>query len=139
MKVAELRGTGVCSGRLWAYKGMGLLLRIRLPPRSTRTDTRLPYTTLFRSAVDWHLSRSPRDSELGFRIAPSDCRARLLRARHCRSEEHTSELKCLMSISHAVLCLKKKTTIPSLQHVNLHILNQPLPPSHVCDRQRLPT
>src|SRR3546814_8897379 len=90
MKVAELRGTGVCSGRLWAYKGMGLLLRIRLPPRSTRTDTRLPYTTLFRSAVDWHLSRSPRDSELGFRIAPSDCRARLLRARHCSASASTN-------------------------------------------------
>src|SRR3546814_1021267 len=67
---------------------------IRRPPRSTRTDTLFPYTTLFRSA------RYVRPS--GGR--DSGCWARPRR----RSEEHTSELQSLMRISYAVFCLKKK-------------------------------
>src|SRR3546814_10916046 len=80
---------------------------IRRPPRSTRTDTLFPYTTLFRS-------RRP-DSELGSQTRPSDHEDRspasgqLHRSR--RSEEHTSELQSLMRISYAVFCLKKKKTI----------------------------
>src|SRR3546814_2186433 len=80
---------------------------IRRPPRSTRTDTLFPYTTLFRS----HLSvRAP--SAAGTAVAGtlwtfSWLGARVFRCPH-RSEEHTSELQSLMRISYAVFCLKKK-------------------------------
>src|SRR3546814_4999838 len=107
---------------------------IRRPPRSTRTDTLFPYTTLFRSIVGGNLFVSTnigsdsestieqtygRDAETGV-----------------RSEEHTSELQSLMRISYAVFCLKKKknkkekntktarqhdmTTIEHLESVYLH-------------------
>src|SRR3546814_6117866 len=75
-------------------------LMIRRPPRSTRTDTLFPYTTLFRSgasildhAVDRHLLAGTYPQA----VAHGD-----------RSEEHTSELQSLMRISYAVFCLKKK-------------------------------
>src|SRR3546814_4871003 len=80
---------------------------IRRPPRSTRTDTLFPYTTLFRSGVRairpshaseatiWHDNRDV-GSRSGFIASIS------------RSEEHTSELQSLMRISYAVFCLKKK-------------------------------
>src|SRR3546814_10747905 len=98
---------------------------IRRPPRSTRTDTLFPYTTLVRSArppgflccsapsprgrgskiqgalmiaIDWGTS--------SLRGARLDARGRVLEER--RSEEHTSELQSLMRISYAVFCLKKK-------------------------------
>src|SRR3546814_6850404 len=77
---------------------------IRRPPRSTRTDTLFPYTTLFRSDV----VRAIRDD------APFSINGREVVARHLdseigqRSEEHTSELQSLMRISYAVFCLKKK-------------------------------
>src|SRR3546814_4764186 len=89
------------------------------PPRSTRTDTLFPYTTLFRSrafseaplANTTCTSRSgPRKT--GIASAPSlvsaanwATAASIVR----RSEEHTSELQSLMRISYAVFCLKKKT------------------------------
>src|SRR3546814_17020129 len=105
-------------------------LMIRRPPRSTRTDTLVPYTTLFRSVV-----AVPRRFALSGSVAPLvlrpvdvgsmlDCddidavvfaiyavddpvvaAARAVQ----RSEEHTSELQSLMRISYAVFCLKKKT------------------------------
>src|SRR3546814_4750538 len=73
---------------------------IRRPPRSTRTDTLFPYTTLFRS-----LRQSPWTS------SSPDFSHQTKRAtfrRRSRSEEHTSELQSLMRISYAVFCLKKK-------------------------------
>src|SRR3546814_14095819 len=73
-------------------------LMIRRPPRSTRTDTLFPYTTLFRS---WAVA-----SGTGWR--PGAGRPRGPRPGP-RSEEHTSELQSLMRISYAVFCLKKKT------------------------------
>src|SRR3546814_6099454 len=73
---------------------------IRRPPRSTRTDTLFPYTTLFRSAM--------RRSMRGWRRRPPT--SSRPRARCSRSEEHTSELQSLMRISYAVFCLKKKKT-----------------------------
>src|SRR3546814_5771987 len=93
---------------------------IRRPPRSTRTDTLFPYTTLFRS----HLGRREAPAHeaalagvLG--VAHRDDRHRHLNlGAHAvsrrigvlvRSEEHTSELQSLMRISYAVFCLKKKT------------------------------
>src|SRR3546814_2885507 len=74
---------------------------IRRPPRSTRTDTLFPYTTLFRSCA------RPRRPAAGARPLPPPS---LPPSRHrsARSEEHTSELQSLMRISYAVFCLKKK-------------------------------
>src|SRR3546814_10886433 len=81
---------------------------IRRPPRSTRTDTLFPYTTLFRSV---HAARRGRrrlalDRSDSRRLARQGRRAEGLH----RSEEHTSELQSLMRISYAVFCLKKKIT-----------------------------
>src|SRR3546814_3526100 len=80
---------------------------IRRPPRSTRTDTLFPYTTLFRSAARHELTRDAHTRQSRFRHAlgfgcPADT------AGSVRSEEHTSELQSLMRISYAVFCLKKK-------------------------------
>src|SRR3546814_14741643 len=99
-------------------------LRIRRPPRSTRTDTLFPYTTLFRSdagvAGFEHLDvklRGHRMQGVGVeargeavhRLAPGPERVfRVGLALGHRSEEHTSELQSLMRISYAVFCLKKK-------------------------------
>src|SRR3546814_9781514 len=111
---------------------------IRRPPRSTRTDTLCPYTTLFRS--EWGsveaFSGPEGDPPIAVRFAAEARRARQPRSRRrnargrlphrsaealvqpraerstpdaCpRSEEHTSELQSLMRISYAVFCLKKK-------------------------------
>src|SRR3546814_8934517 len=71
---------------------------IRRPPRSTRTDTLFPYTTLFRSRRVV--------AEAGVvEVAAHDYDAS---GKPVRSEEHTSELQSLMRISYAVFCLKKK-------------------------------
>src|SRR3546814_5789807 len=70
---------------------------IRRPPRSTRTDTLFPYTTLFRSCPNVDATR--------VRLAQAFQAAGIAPA---RSEEHTSELQSLMRISYAVFCLKKK-------------------------------
>src|SRR3546814_9174331 len=112
---------------------------IRRPPRSTRTDTLFPYTTLFRSLARRHdlvdrveeffLRRILAGDELQIvdqqqigGAQPGLERKGIARAqrlhefeheafgRHARSEEHTSELQSLMRISYAVFCLKKKTT-----------------------------
>src|SRR3546814_4303558 len=71
---------------------------IRPPPRSTRTDTLFPYTTLFRSKDSW-VVRS---------IAVWSATSCIFSRAVNRSEEHTSELQSLMRISYAVFCLKKK-------------------------------
>src|SRR3546814_5400883 len=95
---------------------------MRRPPRSTRTDTLFPYTTLFRSR-----DRYPGEDRAPRRVRPLLHRALVSRSRSqntaphglrragrsgsllMRSEEHTSELQSLMRISYAVFCLKKKT------------------------------
>src|SRR3546814_5186072 len=117
----------------------------RQPPRSTRTDTLLPYTTLFRSwygenkehttgeTAVWHWGvRCYSSSDLynwhdeGLIIEPVlDDESSLLHptksvdrphiVRHPRSEEHTSELQSLMRISSAVFCLKKQKAEPQSQ------------------------
>src|SRR3546814_13760044 len=80
-------------------------LMIRRPPRSTRTDTLFPYTTLFRSLIEGGNSAIP----TGRFGAPFRFRnAGVPPAGIDRSEEHTSELQSLMRISYAVFCLKKK-------------------------------
>src|SRR5213076_3652025 len=72
-------------------------LMIRRPPRSTRLVTLFPYTTLFRSPLG-----NPADAARHL--------ARTVEIREGRSEEHTSELQSLPTISYAVFCLKKKKT-----------------------------
>src|SRR3546814_12338226 len=105
-------------------------LMIRRPPRSTRTDTLFPYTTLFRSHRTCNGSRYgiqenstldhgqhtsgqnlPDDHGMGGgnRSGMHRFRLRNRRSGGLRSEEHTSELQSLMRISYAVFCLKKKT------------------------------
>src|SRR3546814_9449759 len=87
-------------------------LMIRRPPRSTRTDTLFPYTTLFRSVRAGTGATRRRIPDIGRRCCgrgtqQSDARPFYLPALS-RSEEHTSELQSLMRISYAVFCLKKK-------------------------------
>src|SRR3546814_17696726 len=92
-------------------------LMIRRPPRSTRTDTLFPYTTLFRS----QRRRPNRKAQDRRSASPHGYGAKgttrcytgpleHAKAGASRSEEHTSELQSLMRISYAVFCLKKKTT-----------------------------
>src|SRR3546814_17103134 len=89
-------------------------LMIRRPPRSTRTDTLLPYTTLFRSIIRQadviHLQERSVLYVIVAVILVIDKRGiEYVRSRVVdRSEEHTSELQSLMRISYAVFCLKKK-------------------------------
>src|SRR3546814_4449888 len=85
---------------------------IRRPPRSTRTDTLFPYTTLFRSPrsqshvrlVHSADERPPAEGSAGGDGAP------VFLAPETRSDEHTSELQSLMRISYAVFCLKKNNS-----------------------------
>src|SRR3546814_9751175 len=102
---------------------------IRRPPRSTRTDTLFPYTTLFRSIQDG----SPGCCICSNGCRPSKCGKKLglsFRNGSCRSgdqhyglnsgdrsEEHTSELQSLMRISYAVFCLKKKKNNINIENV----------------------
>src|SRR3546814_8891998 len=89
---------------------------IRLPPRSTRTDTLFPYTTLFRSPLfpeDLEPRVEPIPGGLGLTVEPALVVVAVGgdgvgREGLHRSEEHTSELQSLMRISYAVFCLKKK-------------------------------
>src|SRR3546814_6324418 len=106
---------------------------IRRTPRSTRTDTLFPYTTLFRSIVASALSvahaqtapaEAPTQSALPASNIDNTAMAGEIvvtarRREESRSEEHTSELQSLMRISYAVFCLKKKITthtIKIIQH-----------------------
>src|SRR3546814_10766877 len=97
---------------------------IRRPPRSTRTDTLFPYTTLFRSiqyvreniGTFFHCSGTARIGTDDLAVVDPQLRVRGLEGvwiadasvMPSRSEEHTSELQSLMRISYAVFCLKKK-------------------------------
>src|SRR3546814_10515234 len=121
---------------------------IRRPPRSTRTDTLFPYTTLFRSPdlqrfmcryaatapqrrplpqAEPHSHAPPRPASDRDRTGPSrhvhpapePIRACSRTVPPGRSEEHTSELQSLMRISYAVFCLKKKNKHLNLQKTNL--------------------
>src|SRR3546814_10448412 len=115
---------------------------IRRPPSSTRTDTLVPYTTLFRSftsgttgvpkaTVQFHrdllipadgfsasaLEPSPEDrfcssAPIGFTFGLG-----------ARSEEHTSELQSLMRISYAVFCLKKQKSKYSAEQVHRYLIS----------------
>src|SRR3546814_7546593 len=93
---------------------------IRRPPRSTRTDTLFPYTTLFRSSSStaFLLGSSRQSSRRSTNIGRITSRylPRTKTSRRQRSEEHTSELQSLMRISYAVFCLKKKTQYQHTTH-----------------------
>src|SRR3546814_10500505 len=102
---------------------------IRRPPRSTRTDTLFPYTTLFRSdSVALHVNGEDievvkvppahTDGDRFIHFAGADV-IHVGDVFRTRSEEHTSELQSLMRISYAVFCLKKKT---SPQHSSYYTL-----------------
>src|SRR3546814_5241801 len=111
---------------------------IRRPPRSTRTDTLFPYTTLFRSRsvgggagqparlLALELEQRPsRVEHVGAGADPYQLAAVDHRQVVDRSEEHTSELQSLMRISYAVFCLKKKTPKTTnlycvLQHISVY-------------------
>src|SRR3546814_4275798 len=111
----------------------------RRPPRSTRTDTLFPYTTLFRSTQPLHSAQTPSNTTMassaagsaGFGVlkpalvadqSPAQRqrgfdleRVAPFRLALARSEEHTSELQSLMRISYAVFCLKKKNKKNKIQ------------------------
>src|SRR3546814_6212592 len=90
-------------------------LMIRRPPRSTRTDTLFPYTTLFRSPRSTKWWQGQQWTSTGpNRSGP-----------FARSEEHTSELQSLMRISYAVFCLKKKNKKESYVDTDKHAPVQP--------------
>src|SRR3546814_5111279 len=106
-------------------------LMIRRPPRSTRTYTLFPYTTLFRSTpteacadmpTSWNtyviyvpddLVDEWKDGVIQLKLVNGNAAMRFARV---RSEEHTSELQSLMRISYAVFCLKKKKNNKNEQH-----------------------
>src|SRR3546814_4680960 len=87
---------------------------IRRPPRSTRTYTLFPYTTLFRSSVREYCAYIARNLDM-LRVEDGNVMASVLDGigdpLATRSEEHTSELQPLMRISYAVFCLKIKTCL----------------------------
>src|SRR3546814_5708184 len=109
-------------------------LMIRRPPRSTRTDTLFPYTTLFRSSsrsggraaapktpmppafdtattTSRQCEKASSGNSMSSRVQMGDCMT-------VRSEEHTSELQSLMRISYAVFCLKKKRQYINTPHIS---------------------
>src|SRR3546814_9273552 len=101
----------------WSQSLGFYILMSRRPPRSTRTDTLFPYTTLCRSMRIAHphqLASHPIQRLVPRHLHENVVAPRAVRARPAlqpRSEEHTSELQSLMRISYAVFCLKKITQI----------------------------
>src|SRR3546814_1415974 len=87
---------------------MLFFLMIRRPPRSTRTDTLFPYTTLFRSRSSGFVSIEFNVETLSVGPQPTLLERRQGSVLLMRSEEHTSELQSLMRTSYAAFCLKKK-------------------------------
>src|SRR3546814_5257472 len=103
---------------------------IRRPPRSTRTDTLFPYTTLFLSRPPHRMTHRRRQvlAEIADAVANGEHITLASLARRCglhsynvafRTEEHTSELQSLMSISYAVFCLKQ-TNYHLTQHTQIN-------------------
>src|SRR3546814_3492249 len=104
---------------------------IRRPPRSTRTDTLFPYTTLFRSAQSYRALTSSGSypgwpSKLGLQARCLGAERGLGICFCLRSEEHTSELQSLMRISYAVFCLKKKKILTiTFQYIRFKFFRSP--------------
>src|SRR3546814_4445725 len=128
------------------FRSVLFFLMIRRPPRSTRTDTLFPYTTLFRSsrrknhclirAPLWKIRRHcPYNSQHARQHWPwhygDVCQCQCVGSATTRSEEHTSELQSLMRISYAVFCLKKQrrgstkentTSLQSMMSIRITIM-----------------
>src|SRR3546814_8832827 len=103
---------------------------IRRPPRSTRTDTLFPYTTLFRSRRSSSRARKgPSAQHVEFiHIEPAPLLTDPSIEMQRRSEEHTSELQSLMRSSYAVFCLKKKkkkSQIIDINNINNILIQSP--------------
>src|SRR3546814_20910752 len=127
---------------IWLYRDVFccFFLMIRRPPRSTRTDTLFPYTTLFRSIVDrikdMYISGGenvyPAEVEIVIYKFPGVLECAVLGVPDEkwgeRSEEHTSELQSLMRISYAVFCLKKKQKKKKLTYIT---------PAKLCNKSLL--
>src|SRR3546814_6284801 len=119
-------------------------LMIRRPPRSTRTDTLFPYTTLFRSHSELRApglsacrqrSRAAATPGHPARTGPRRPRSQAqggAALHRPRSEEHTSELQSLMRISYAVFCLKKKKT--QKKNIRQKQYNNNKPPTHAIQK-----
>src|SRR3546814_11082622 len=105
---------------IYLFFSFFFFLMIRRPPRSTRTDTLFPYTTLFRSLLAPLSNRRRLSPGLGPHSHKA-ARRSTGKDRDRRSEEHTSELQSLMRISYAVFCLKKKKINKKKIHYNKHI------------------
>src|SRR3546814_10501233 len=104
---------------LFIYLFLSLLfffLMIRRPPRSTRTDTLFPYTTLFRFDTTAPIPHVASNRPFQHLMVAQDTGTAIL-----RSEEQTSELQSLMRISYAVFCLKKKKR-KTIQHNNIQCI-----------------
>src|SRR3546814_20940539 len=113
-----------CELHIYSSRFAPCVLRMRRPPRSTRTDSLCPYSTLFRSYlgddIDHMIAEAARArgaieqgatrEDLQTLLPPGGARNALDCA---RSEEHTSELRTLRRISYAVFCLKTKTPYPT--------------------------
>src|SRR3546814_6251044 len=117
------------------------------PPRSTRTDSLFPYTTLFRSIVVFDPSnygqniltaaRTLEQINNQIRMLQNQAQSLINQAlRLVRSEEHTSELQSLMRISYAVFCLQKNNTQNNIgttithPHLDTHILHKKAQKKH---------
>src|SRR3546814_5535675 len=115
---------------------------IRRPPRSTRTDTLFPYTTLFRSVRGPLLMRTAPNNDYFGAFARGGTTSRnssnlfhagsggSIPGRGARSEEHTSELQSLMRTSYAVFCLKKKK-LNNETHIRQHTKSTYLSKQHL--------
>src|SRR3546814_3056124 len=120
-------------------------LMIRRPPRSTRTDTLFPYTTLFRSMppkmMEKLITRIVMVSSVNRdRLDGNSEKPALLNAAMARSEEHTSELQSLMRISYAVFCLKKKTKKKKQKIISKSNINTPATTSNrTTQNTKIPT
>src|SRR3546814_5070147 len=102
---------------------------IRRPPRSTRTDTLFPYTTLFRSPTPSSTSgKGCRSWRPTIRSTPTG-----------RSEEHTSELQSLMRISYAVFCLKKKNKKKAIIYTDIEENNENNTTQTIVEVQKIST
>src|SRR3546814_7404098 len=114
---------------------------IRRPPRSTRTDTRFPYTTLFRSIVLTVVDPLGDDVEAVDETPGKIGRERLEAGvaedvEQRRSEEHTSEIPQLMRSSYVVFCLKKKKNTKIQHETTIRSQRRPQLSYHVPSTQR---
>src|SRR3546814_2832712 len=135
------------SVHLLSYFVLFFFLMIRRPPRSTRTDTLFPYTTLFRSKerrADRSANRLDVSAPFENSVPsspPSRKPASSVKTTpglSVRSEEHTSELQSLMRSSYAVFCLKNKNQYRTNRQLTINIANiQSKTKTHLCSKTKM--